>query len=84
MVSVRERLLELYDARTLRRADRAPAGVGPTHAVSFGNRVYVADTRAARLLICHLRPRLTLTRRVNLPGRPVRAGHRPRPARGCG
>jgi DNA-binding beta-propeller fold protein YncE len=70
VVSVRERLLELYDARTLRRVDEAPAGVGPTHAVAFGNRVYVADTQGGALLIYHLQPRLTLTRRVQLPGAP--------------
>lgn len=70
VVSVRERQLALYDARTLQRIDQAPAGVGPTHVVGFGNRLYVADTQGGAVLIYHLRPRLTLTRRVNLPGSP--------------
>lgn len=70
VVSVRERLLQLFDARTLRLVDEAPAGVGPTHVVAFGNRVYVVDTRGGALLIYHLEPRLTLTRRVHLPGAP--------------
>jgi YVTN family beta-propeller protein len=70
VVSVRERLLQLYDAQTLKLVDQAPAGVGPSHAIAFGNRVYVADTGGDALLIYHLQPHLTLTRRVSLPGAP--------------
>ena len=54
VVSVRERVLELYDTRTLRRIGRAPAGIGPTHVACLDRGpCYVADTawrRAARLL----------------------------------
>jgi DNA-binding beta-propeller fold protein YncE len=70
VVSVRERRLELYDPRTDRRVATAPAGVGPTHVVGFENRLYVADTRGNALLVYHLRPTLTLYRRVQLAGAP--------------
>jgi hypothetical protein len=64
------RRLALYDSRTHERVDAAPAGVGPTHVIGFGDRLYVADTQGEALLIYHVRPRLTLTRRVYLPGAP--------------
>jgi hypothetical protein len=71
VVSVRERLLELYDARTLRRLAHAPAGVGPTHVACLdAGPCYVADTRAEALLVYRLRPRLELARRYSLPGGP--------------
>lgn len=71
VVSVRERVLEIYDARTLRRVGRVPAGIGPTHVVSDrGNLIYVADTAGDALLVFHLRPRLELTRRLYLAGAP--------------
>jgi DNA-binding beta-propeller fold protein YncE len=71
VVSVRERVLEIYDARTLRPVGRVPAGVGPTHVVSDrGNLLYVADTAGDALLVFHLRPRLELTRRLYLAGAP--------------
>jgi DNA-binding beta-propeller fold protein YncE len=71
VVSVRERVVELYDARTLRRLGRASAGVGPTHVVSNGHGLlYVTDTAGGALLVFVLRPRLKLVRRVWLPGSP--------------
>jgi DNA-binding beta-propeller fold protein YncE len=70
VVSVRERLLELYDPRTLKRTARAAAGVGPTHVVAAGDRLYVADTRGGALLVFATRPKLALVRRVYLPGGP--------------
>jgi DNA-binding beta-propeller fold protein YncE len=70
VVSVRERVLELYDPHTLKRIARAPAGVGPTHVVSEADRLYVADTQGGALLVFQTRPKLTLTRRVDLPGSP--------------
>lgn len=71
VVSVRERVLELYDARPpFRRIARVPAGVGPTHAVSLGGLVWVADTQGDALLVFRLRPHLELVRRVRLPGGP--------------
>lgn len=71
VLSVRERMLEVLDADTLERTDRAAAGTGPAHVVSDGRNVlYVADTAGDALLVFRLRPRLQLTRRVYLAGAP--------------
>jgi DNA-binding beta-propeller fold protein YncE len=71
VVSVRERVVETFDADTGERTGRAPAGVGPTHAVSDnGNYLFVADTAGGAILIYHLRPRLELIRRYPLPDSP--------------
>jgi len=71
VVSVRERVLELFDSRTLRRVARVPAGLGPTHVVTDGrDHVYVVDTSGGALLVYHLRPKLELTRRASIPGAP--------------
>jgi DNA-binding beta-propeller fold protein YncE len=73
VVSVRERVLELFDARTLRRVGRAAAGVGPTH-VACGERgpwCWVLDTQGDALLVFRATTGgLELTRRVHLPGGP--------------
>ena len=71
VVSVRERVVEVFDARTGARTGRAPAGVGPTHVVSDGgNYLFVTDTDGGALLVYHLRPELALIRRYPLPGSP--------------
>jgi DNA-binding beta-propeller fold protein YncE len=70
VVSVRERVLELYDATTLRRVARVGAGIGPTHVVAAGGRLYVADTQGGALLVFQTTPELELVRRVYLPGSP--------------
>lgn len=72
VVSVRERVVELYDAESRRRLARVPAGVGPTHVVSESrfDRLYVTDTSAGALLVFDTRPELELVRRVYLPGSP--------------
>jgi DNA-binding beta-propeller fold protein YncE len=72
VVSVRERVLELYDARTLHRVARVGAGIGPTHVVgdASGAHLYVVDTAGGALLVYDLRPRLALVRRYALPGAP--------------
>lgn len=70
VVSVRERVLELYDARTLRRVARAPAGIGPTHVAAVGTWVYVVDTDGGALLVFTTVPDLELVRRYPLPGSP--------------
>lgn len=72
VVSVRERVIELYDAESRRRLARVPAGVGPTHVVSEPrfDRLYVTDTSAGALLVFDTRPELELVRRVYLPGSP--------------
>jgi DNA-binding beta-propeller fold protein YncE len=71
VVSVRERVVETFDVSSGRRTGRAPAGVGPTHAVSNGgNYLFVTDTAGGALLVYHLRPKLELIRRYPLPGSP--------------
>jgi hypothetical protein len=70
VVSVRERVLELYDAETLRRVARAPAGVGPTHVAAAGGWIYVVDTDGGALLVFRLAPKLELARRYPLEGSP--------------
>ena len=71
VVSVRERVVETFDAATGERTGRAPAGVGPTHAVSDGgDYLFVTDTTGGALLVYHLRPKLELIRRYPLPGSP--------------
>ncbi|WP_157251437.1 YncE family protein [Patulibacter americanus] len=52
VVAVKERVLELYDTRTLKRLASAPAGVGPTHVVCRDEGIcYVADTTGKAILI---------------------------------
>ena len=72
VVSVRERLVELYATGTRRRVGRVAAGVGPTHVVSEArfDRLYVTDTDGEALLVFDTRPGLELVRRVHLPGAP--------------
>ncbi|HWK26276.1 MAG TPA: hypothetical protein VNS09_06935 [Solirubrobacter sp.] len=67
----RERVLELYDARTLARLGRAGAGIGPTAVTTDGAELlWVTDVRGDALLVFHLRPRFELIRRVAVPGGP--------------
>lgn len=71
VVSVRERVLELYDARSGRRIARAPAGAGPTHVACLERTwCYVLDTRGDVVLVFRRTARLELARRVSLPGGP--------------
>lgn len=70
-VSVKERVIEAFDARTGRRIGSTPVGVGPTHVVTDGkNLAYVTDTAGGAVLVLRLRPRLEITRRVHVPGSP--------------
>jgi DNA-binding beta-propeller fold protein YncE len=67
----RARTVRLVAAPTARPAGApAPAGVGPTHVVASGGRVYVVDTRGGALLVYATRPALRPVRRVALPGSP--------------
>jgi DNA-binding beta-propeller fold protein YncE len=73
VVSVRERVLELFDATTLRRVGRAGAGVGPTHVACAGRGpwCWVLDTQGDALLVFRATAGgLELVRRVHLPGGP--------------
>jgi predicted small lipoprotein YifL len=71
-LAVRGRVLELFDARTLRRTGRADAGVGPYGLASDGgNYLYVTDVKLGAVLVFRARPELQLIRRLALPGGPT-------------
>ncbi len=66
----RERMLEIYDAATLRRLGRVGAGIGPAGLATDGvELLYVTDVLGEALLVFHLRP-FELIRRVHLGGAP--------------
>jgi hypothetical protein len=67
----RERVLEVYDARTLKRLGRTGAGIGPVGLATDGVQLlYVTDVKGDALLVFHLRPRFELIRRVHVIGGP--------------
>jgi hypothetical protein len=67
----RERTLEIYDARTLRRVGKTGAGIGPTSLATDAVEIlYVTDVKGDALLVFHLRPRFELIRRVHQSGGP--------------
>jgi DNA-binding beta-propeller fold protein YncE len=71
VVSVRRRVLEIYDTRTLARLASANAGVGPTHIACLPDGpCLVADTTGNALLRFVLQPHLELVRSQYLPGGP--------------
>lgn len=72
VVTVKERVIELYDARTLKRLASEPAGVGPTHVVCRDEGIcYVADTTGRGLLVYTWEDgELTLRHRQHLTSQP--------------
>ena len=71
MLCGRERVLEVYDARTLERLGRTGAGIGPVGLATDGVQLlYVTDVKGDALLVFHLRPRFELIRRVHVIGGP--------------
>jgi DNA-binding beta-propeller fold protein YncE len=69
VVGVRERALEVFDARTLESEGRVSVGIGPTHIVGGGARFFLVDTRGGALLEVRLDP-LRVHRRTHLGGAP--------------
>ncbi len=66
----RARVVDVYDAKTLMRLGRVPAGIGPTQLASDDVDVfYVVDALGESLLVFHQTP-LELLRRVHLGGGP--------------
>ena len=78
VVAVGERVLEAFDARTLASAGQTGAGEGPTHAISLGSTVLVADTEGNALLRYRIAPRPELIGRTALPGVPYGLAFDPR------
>jgi DNA-binding beta-propeller fold protein YncE len=71
VLSVRGRVLELFDARSLRRIGRANAGAGPALVASNEDTyLYVTDAIGGSVLVFHTIPELALVRRYGLPGGP--------------
>src|SRR3954469_24095938 len=67
----RERVLDVYDARTLQRLGRTGAGIGPVGLATDGVQLlYVTDVEGDALLVFHLRPHFELIRRVHVIGGP--------------
>ena len=76
VLSVRGRVLELFDARTLERLGRADAGSGPVQVASNGvNYLYVTDAVGGSVLVFSTRPDLHLVRRYGLEGQPWAIAH---------
>jgi len=69
VVGVRSRTLALFDARTLRALGEIDVGLGPTHVVARGSRLFVVDTRGDALLEVLTGP-LRVHRRTHLAGTP--------------
>jgi DNA-binding beta-propeller fold protein YncE len=69
VVGVRERALEVFDARTLESIGKVSVGIGPTHVVGAGERFFVVDTRGDALLEVRLHP-LRIHRRTHVEGTP--------------
>ncbi len=65
----RERALELFAADTLRPLGRIDVGIGPTHVVARGARLFVVDTRGNGLIEVSTDP-LRVHRRTHLEGSP--------------
>ena len=74
VVGVRQRALEVFDARTLVSEGRVSVGIGPTHVVGGAARFFVVDTRGDALLEVRLDP-LRVHRRTHLGGAPYGIAH---------
>jgi DNA-binding beta-propeller fold protein YncE len=70
LVAVRARVLASYDARTLTELGETDAGEGPTHAISLGDTVLVADTEGDALLRFRPAPEPELVGRTEMAGAP--------------
>ena len=80
VVSVKERVLEIFDTRTFKRLGRVDAGVGVTHVVTDGKNVgWITDTSGDALLVFSLKPKLQIIRRYALLGSPYGIALDPRP-----
>jgi hypothetical protein len=74
----RDRVVQLFDATSLKPVAKASAGTGPARIATDGRAdLYVTDVVADALLVYHLHPRFELIRRVDLPGGPWAIAHDP-------
>jgi DNA-binding beta-propeller fold protein YncE len=70
LVAVSARVLQVYDAHTLKPLGSTPAGVGPSHIVARGATAYVADTQGEEILVYAIGPHPQLLGKVAAPGTP--------------
>jgi DNA-binding beta-propeller fold protein YncE len=70
LVAVAERVLQVYDARTLDSLGSASAGTGPTHVVGFGENAYVADTEGGMIRVFRIGSEPRQVAAVAAPGAP--------------
>lgn len=71
VVGVIERMVALWDGRSLRSLGRTGAGVGPTHlVVDRRGWLYVVDTEGEAIVVYRVRPRLEVSHRFTVPGAP--------------
>jgi DNA-binding beta-propeller fold protein YncE len=74
VVGVRERAIQVYEARTLEPVGKVHVGIGPTHVEAGVGRFFVVDTRGGALIEMRLDP-LHFHRRVFLEGAPYGIDH---------
>jgi DNA-binding beta-propeller fold protein YncE len=70
LVAVAERVLQVYDARTLETLGSAPAGVGPTHVAALGDDAFVADTEGGLVRELRIGPEPRQVATAPAPGAP--------------
>jgi DNA-binding beta-propeller fold protein YncE len=70
VISVRAYTVELLDRDTLAQGGSQNVGYGPSHVVTDGSRLYVADTRGNGISVFDTRPQLRFAARVPVPDSP--------------
>ncbi len=70
LVAVSARVLQIYDAASLKPLGSVAAGVGPSHIVARGTTAYVADTQGDQILVFDIGPKPQLLGKVPAPGTP--------------
>jgi DNA-binding beta-propeller fold protein YncE len=70
LVAVSARVLQVYDAHSLKPLGSVPAGVGPSHIVALGTTAYVADTQGDQILVFDIGRKPRLLGGVAAPGTP--------------
>ncbi len=70
IVGVRGRQTKVVDASSLRELGTVVTGAGPTHVVGLGDRLFVADTNGAAVLVLSTAPEVAETARIDAAGAP--------------
>jgi DNA-binding beta-propeller fold protein YncE len=70
LVAVSARVLQVYDAHSLKPLGSVAAGAGPSHIVARGTTAYVADTQGDQILVFAIGAKPRLLGKVTAPGTP--------------